>query len=310
MGLAASSQPLAPPALYRPRNARATPLYQLLEAHYEDVMAVWEERFERKYGFWRGFVDAVVARYLDCGTVEAGFARLRCEACGVEKLLTLSCKQRGICPSCDAKRAAAFAAFLKDELLENVGHCLWTFTLPKMLRPFFMRDRELLSDLARLAYETIQQLMCEAAGDENARPGVVCVPQTFGSLLQPHPHAHCLVSRGVWEINGQWIPIAYIDTHAAEKLFRHKILHFLQRRGFLSDERIELLNSFRNSGFSVDTSPTVWPRDSEGLERLGRYMLRCPLSLSRIHWTQGAPTLFCQSKVPLTTIPVELVPPS
>ncbi len=26
----------------------------------------------------------------------------------------------------DAKRAAAFAAFLKDELLENVGHCLWT----------------------------------------------------------------------------------------------------------------------------------------------------------------------------------------
>jgi len=94
----------------------------------------------------------------------------------------------------------------------------------------------------------------------------------------------------------QRIPIAYIDTHAAEKLFRHNILHFLQRRGLLSDERIELWNSFRNSGFSVDTSPTVWPRDSEGLERLGRYMLRCPLSLSRIHWTQGAPTLFYQSK--------------
>ena len=96
--------------------------------------------------------------------------------------MTLSCKQRGICPSCDAKRAAAFAAFLKDELLKNVGHCLWTFTLPKMLRPFFMRHRALLSDLARLAYETIEQLLCEAAGDKNARPGVVCVPQTFGSL--------------------------------------------------------------------------------------------------------------------------------
>jgi len=24
-----------------------------------------------------------------------------------------------------------FAAFLKEELLENVGHCLWTFTIPK-----------------------------------------------------------------------------------------------------------------------------------------------------------------------------------
>ena len=69
-------QPLAPPALYRPRNARATPLYQLLEAYYEDVKAVWEERFEKKFGFWRGFVDAVVARYLDCGVAEAGFARV------------------------------------------------------------------------------------------------------------------------------------------------------------------------------------------------------------------------------------------
>ncbi len=107
-------------------------------------------------------MDTVVARYLDCGTVEAGFARLRCEACGAEKLLTLSCKQRGICPSCDAKRAAAFAAFLKDELLENVGHSLITFTLPKMLRVYFMRNRELLSDLARLAYETLQELMSEA----------------------------------------------------------------------------------------------------------------------------------------------------
>jgi hypothetical protein len=41
MGLAASSQPLplAPPALYRPRNVRATPLYQLLESYYEQVKA-------------------------------------------------------------------------------------------------------------------------------------------------------------------------------------------------------------------------------------------------------------------------------
>ena len=52
MGLAASSQPLAPPVLYRPRNARATALYQILEAYYEDVKSVWEQRFEKKYGFF------------------------------------------------------------------------------------------------------------------------------------------------------------------------------------------------------------------------------------------------------------------
>jgi len=284
------------PPLYRPRDARASPLYQLLETYYDNVKALWEDRFERKFGFWRGFVDEVVAPYLDCGTVEVGFARLKCDACGAEKLLTLSCKQRGLCPSCDAKRAAAFAAFLKDELLENVGHTLITFTLPKMLRVYFMRHRELLGDLARLAYETLKELMSEATGDENVRPGVVAVPQTFGSVVNPNPHVHCLVSRGVWDDLGQWTPVPYLDVHAAEKLWAHKVLRVLQSKGLLSDERIELLASFRHSGFSVDSSPTVWPVDSVGIERLGRYLMRCPVSLSRIHWTPGAQTLFYQGK--------------
>ena len=45
------SRTLDPPPLYRPRNARASPLYQLLETYYEDVKAIWEERFEKKFGF-------------------------------------------------------------------------------------------------------------------------------------------------------------------------------------------------------------------------------------------------------------------
>ena len=47
MGLA-TSQTLEPPPLYQTRNARATALYQLLEAYDEDVKSVWEERFERR----------------------------------------------------------------------------------------------------------------------------------------------------------------------------------------------------------------------------------------------------------------------
>ena len=130
-----------------------------------------------------------------------------------------------------------------------------------------MRNRELLADLARLAYETINELTSDAAGDNNARPGVVVVPQTFGSVLNPHPHSHCLASRGVWDEQGQWLPVSYVDSVAAEKLFAHKILHLLKNKGLLSDERIELLRSFRHSGFSLDTSPTVWPQDTQGLEK-------------------------------------------
>ena len=103
-----------------------------------------------------------------------------------------------------------------------------------------------------------------------------------------------LVGLGMPKDNGS----LYIDTIAAEQLFRHKIIRLLKSKDLLSDERIELLDSFRHSGFSVDASLTVWPQDTEGLERLCQYLLRCPLSLSRIHWTPqraGAKTLFYEA---------------
>jgi hypothetical protein len=70
MGLVSSET--TAPTLYRPRQPRTSPLFQLVERHYEEVKAVWEDRFEKTHGFWRGFVDDVVARYLDCGTAEGG----------------------------------------------------------------------------------------------------------------------------------------------------------------------------------------------------------------------------------------------
>jgi len=154
------------PPLYRPRNPRATPLFRLVEAHYENVKALWEDRFEKTHRRWRGFTDTAVARYLDCASPECGFARLRCDTCHSDRLLLFSCRQRSICPSCDAKRAAAFAAFLNDDVFEDVPHSMWVFTIPKMLRVYFLHHRELLGELSRCAYETISELMSAAAFEE------------------------------------------------------------------------------------------------------------------------------------------------
>ena len=84
---------------------------------YDEVRGQWEERFERRYGFWRGFVDEQVQRYLDCGLYENGFARVRCPDCRAEYLLAFSCKTRELCPSCAARRAAA---------TETTAHSPWS----------------------------------------------------------------------------------------------------------------------------------------------------------------------------------------
>jgi len=186
------------PAAYRPRNPQLSHLYQLLATHFDEVKAQWEDRFQKAYGHWRGFLDNVVARYLDCGVAEGGFARIVCEDCRSEFLLCFSCKARSLCPSCDAKRASAFAVFLKDELLEDVGHAVWSFSIPKMLRPYFLFHRKLLTELARAAYETVYELMAAAVDDPQAQSGMVAAIQTFSDNLKWNPHLHCVVSRGVW----------------------------------------------------------------------------------------------------------------
>ena len=67
-----------------------------------------------------------------------------------------------------------------------------------MLRPYFLYHRELLGELARLAYETVREMMAAAIEEPNARPGMVAVIQTFGSSLKWNPHIHAIVTRGVF----------------------------------------------------------------------------------------------------------------
>jgi hypothetical protein len=53
--------------------------------------------------------------FLCCGILAHGFLRLNCDGCKQDQLLAFSCKRRGFCPSCGAKRMSATAAYL-------VGH--------------------------------------------------------------------------------------------------------------------------------------------------------------------------------------------
>ena len=113
--------------------------------------------------------------------------------------------------------------------------------------------------------------MIEAVGgDRNFRTGMVAVIQTAGDLLEWNPHVHAIVPRGGWDRDGSWVPIPYIDTQAAELLFRSKVIAFLKAEGLLSNERIEMLHSWNHSGFSAHNDVTVQPEDHDQIERLAR----------------------------------------
>jgi hypothetical protein len=49
--------------------------------------------------------------YPECGRLEHGFLRVRCDGCDAEHLGAFGCKRRGFCPSRSALRMAEDAAF-------------------------------------------------------------------------------------------------------------------------------------------------------------------------------------------------------
>ena len=66
------------------------------------------------------FVERAFEGFLACGVPEAGFVRLRCPDCHVERALAFSCKHRGLCPSCGARRMLDVSAHLTERVFPEV----------------------------------------------------------------------------------------------------------------------------------------------------------------------------------------------
>jgi len=86
-------------ARHRPEQTR---LYQIVETHYSAFLAELAAR-DRTLP---AYVQRELEDYLTCGRLEHGFLRVRCTDCHAERLVAFSCKRRGFCPSCGARRMA------------------------------------------------------------------------------------------------------------------------------------------------------------------------------------------------------------
>lgn len=110
-------------------------------------------------------------------------------------MLTFSCKTRGFCSSCHAKRLEEWGEWMRETLLLGVPHRQVVFTIPKMLRVFFKFKRKLLGEICRCGVWALLFYFQAGAGTA-LEPGVIAVIQTFGERIHFHPHPHLLVTEG------------------------------------------------------------------------------------------------------------------
>jgi hypothetical protein len=83
----------------------------IVREHIETFLAVVREERGKALPY---YVANELRRYLDCGILAKGFLRVVCAQCGDEMLVAYSCKCRGACPSCSARRMCGSAAHLVD----------------------------------------------------------------------------------------------------------------------------------------------------------------------------------------------------
>ena len=157
-------------------------------------------------------------------------------------VLPFSCKGRGVCPSCNARRMVETTAHLTDRVLPDLPLRQWVLAVPKRLRYFLQRDPDLQGAALRLFLRAVAScLRAHSPGSgPAARLAAVAFIHRFGSRLNAQLHFHCVVIDGVFEpapANGVLFHAASVlDATAITQVqaqVRQRLLRVFVRRGLL-----------------------------------------------------------------------------
>jgi hypothetical protein len=270
--------------VYTPRMPRKSKYYRLVEAHCEQLERIWENTYQQKYGYWRPYVMDVIYKFLDCGDPHHGFARVKCQDCKHEYILPFSCKRRHFCPSCHQRRVVEFGEHLHEEVVEEVYHRQWVFSIPKRLRPYFMHDRKLLSKLSICAWNVLSEYLKTGVNIANPIPGAVISVQTFGEFLNFNPHLHIIATDGCFDENGIFMKSRTPNATELEAVFASEVFNMLIEEDKIEHSLVKNMSTWMHSGFNVYCGEPVSPYAKEDMERLAQYIVRAPLSQERMSY--------------------------
>ena len=275
---------------YRSRDSQTTTLYQIIDQYHERFEREWEARYQERYGYQRPVVTESFPKYLDCGIYERGCARAKCPNCNHSIIIAFSCKQRGLCPSCGAKRGVLFGEHLHKNVLLKVPHRHVVFTIPKRIRPFFLHGRSLNSILFQSAWRSLKGVHRKQSEQTSIHKfGAVMSRHTSGETLNYHPHIHTLFSDGVFDETDNLHPTIW-DSKALTQEFQKRVMRKIIAK---FPERQDLVDFYdrikkqEHSGFNVWVGDPISGDDEDARMFMGRYLMRHPFSLSQIGVTNN-----------------------
>jgi len=232
-------------APYERRRPEATTLYQVVQDHLDTFFAQVEQ--ETGTGLPQ-FVKDEFEAFLECGILAHGFLRLRCGDCAHEKLVAFSCKRRGFCPACGARRMAETAAHLVEQVIPHVPVRQWVVSFPIPLRHLFATQPQLLSPVLQVIHRALSTFVIHQAGltHAQAQTGGVTLIQRFGSAANLNIHLHGLMLDGVYRVTDSgpvFQPIPAPTTDQLQTVLTRiitRLLKALTRHGALMADDTEM----------------------------------------------------------------------
>ncbi len=282
--------------IYKRRNPQTSSLWKLLNCHFVDFEECYDKLFQKKYGFYRLVISRVVRKYLECGDLHQGFARIKCPDCHHQFILAFSCRGRWFCPSCHAKKVVQFGHHLKETVLYPVPHRQYVFSIPKIIRRYFLYDRKLLGKLSQCAAKSLTKFLRLTLGKKSGISGIVVAIQTFGDYARWHPHLHALVADGLFLESGYFFVMPEANLGPLRELFRAHVLKMLKMEGLIDDGFIRMIMKWRHtSGFNVHNEVRIKPDDEKGMENLSQYIIRNSFSLAKLKYEEGDSSVIYRS---------------
>lgn len=233
----------ASPTFQRHRPER-TVLYSIISAHYPRFV----QEIEGSGGHLPKFVRQEFEDYLKCGLLEHGFLRVKCDGCRHEYLVAFSCKRRGFCPSCGARRMVESAAHLVDHVFPEVPVRQFVLTFPFPLRFLLAANPKALTDVLGVVHRCISTFVIRQAGftlASGAKTGAVTLIQRFGSALNLNPHLHMLFLDGAYRFGSRKARFHRARRATNDDLARlldalaRRIARLLERRGLLIADSVD-----------------------------------------------------------------------
>ena len=171
--------------------ARATKWNPERSVLYRAVASAWVTvrlRLELRERPLPRFCQREVDAYLRCGVLAHGFARVWCEGCRKDEAVAFSCKGRGFCPSCGARRMVDTAAWLVDRVFPGEAPVRqWVLSLPHRLRVLCAYDAEACALVRRVLVGAVSahyEGRARRKGLSRPRTGAVAFVQRFDSGLR------------------------------------------------------------------------------------------------------------------------------